>query len=305
MYLPVEPVGQIRAAQVEAGRKRGKGQVLLQMQVDIVDDIADDHRIAGGGVPRHPVAILLQHLDHKGLLLLFGGDLSGSEQIIVIKGIEVKGVYLGPLGPVWVRTSGTWATKTYYDFDGHTGGTAPEGFQNVLTREQWEGVLDFVKAVDGRLLISVGNCVGNHKPDGSWDPAQARLLLDFSREYGVPVAAAEFMNEPNLLGMSGAPEGCTLEQLCRDQDAFFRMLKEDYPEVLLVGPSATCDPVGGMDETTSKWLESLGIAMTPDIMAGSTTTSGKPASARKVRPMRCTAFSASWHRASAPPLVWC
>ena len=22
------------------------------------------------------------------------------------------------LGPVWVRVSGTWATKTYYDFDG-------------------------------------------------------------------------------------------------------------------------------------------------------------------------------------------
>ena len=206
---------------------------------------------------------------------------------------------------MWVRTSGTWATKTYYGFDGHTGGTAPEGFQNVLTREQWEGVLDFVKAVDGRLLISVGNCVGNHKPDDSWDPAQARLLLDFSREYGVPVAAAKFMNEPNLLGMSGAPEGYTLKQLCRDQDAFFRMLKEDYPEVLLVGPSATCDPVGGMDETTSKWLESLGIAMTPDIMAGLPTTSGKPASARKARPMRCTASSVSWHRVSAPPLVWC
>ena len=77
----------------------------------------------------------------------------------------------------------------------------------MLTREQWEGVLDFVKAVNGRLLISVGNCVGNHKPDGSWDPAQARLLLDFSREYGVPVAAAEFMNEPNLLGMNHSLSG--------------------------------------------------------------------------------------------------
>ena len=40
VYLPVEPIGQIRAAQVEAGSKRGKGQVLLQMQVDIVDDMA-------------------------------------------------------------------------------------------------------------------------------------------------------------------------------------------------------------------------------------------------------------------------
>ena len=31
------------------------------------------------------------------------------------------------LGPAWVRVSGTWATKTYYDFEGKTGGTAPEG----------------------------------------------------------------------------------------------------------------------------------------------------------------------------------
>ena len=43
VHFPVEPVGQIRAAQVEAGSQRGKGQVLLQIQVDIVDDIADDH----------------------------------------------------------------------------------------------------------------------------------------------------------------------------------------------------------------------------------------------------------------------
>lgn len=174
------------------------------------------------------------------------------------------------LGPVWVRTSGTWATKTYYDLDGHTGGAVPEGFQSVLTRSQWEGVLDFVKAVGGRLLVSVGNCAGNHRPDGTWDPAQAKALFDFSRDYGVPIAAAEFMNEPNLLAMSGAPDGYTLADYCRDQDAFFRFVRENYPEVLLVGPSATCDPVGGMDETTRKWLESLGIALTKDIMAGCT-----------------------------------
>ena len=48
------------------------------------------------------------------------------------------------LGPAWIRVSGTWATKTYYDFDGHTNGVAPEGFQNLLTKEQWIGVLDFV-----------------------------------------------------------------------------------------------------------------------------------------------------------------
>ena len=37
------------------------------------------------------------------------------------------------LGSAWVRVSGTWANKTYYDFDGHTNGQVPEGYQNLLT----------------------------------------------------------------------------------------------------------------------------------------------------------------------------
>lgn len=173
------------------------------------------------------------------------------------------------LGPVWIRTSGTWATKTYYDFDGHTNGVAPEGFQNVLTKDQWIGVLEFVKAVDGKLLISVANCIGIHNSDGTWNPEQAKLLFDFSLEYGVPISAAEFMNEPNLLAMSGAPAGYTLEEFCRDQDAFFRFVKENYPDVLLVGPAATCDSPENLDDIdngAADVLASLPIISTRDIM---------------------------------------
>ncbi len=56
-------------------------------------------------------------------------------------------------GLLWIRASDSWATKTYYDFDGTTGGRVPEGYQSLLTKEQWVGVLDFVKAVGGKLLI--------------------------------------------------------------------------------------------------------------------------------------------------------
>lgn len=64
------------------------------------------------------------------------------------------------LGPVWVRVSGTWATKTYYDFDGKMNGQVPEGYLNVLTKEQWIGVLDFVKEIGAKLIVSVANCPG-------------------------------------------------------------------------------------------------------------------------------------------------
>ena len=143
------------------------------------------------------------------------------------------------LGPAWVRVSGTWATKTYYDFDGHTGGKAPEGYQNLLTKEQWTGLLDFVKAVGAKLMVSVANCEGLHKADEPWNPSQAKILFDYSRDYGVPIDAAEFMNEPNMLAASGAPAGYTAKDYARDQDLFFAWVRKNYPGTLLVGPCTT------------------------------------------------------------------
>ncbi len=171
------------------------------------------------------------------------------------------------LGPVWVRVSGTWATSTYYDFDGHTCGSVPKGFQSVLTKKQWDDVLDYVKAIGGKLLVSVANCSGVHREDGTLDLEQARMLFTYSREYGVPISAAEFMNEPNLLKMSGAPEEYGLEQFCRDQDAFFAMLKKEFPEVLLVGPAATCDKEESLGEA-AQVLDTLPLIATKDILAG-------------------------------------
>ena len=146
------------------------------------------------------------------------------------------------IGPVWIRVSGTWATTTYYDFDGTTNGQAPEGYKSVLTKEQWIGVLDFVKFLGAKLLVSVSNCAGIHTAEEPWNPSQAKLLFDFSKEYGVPISAAEFMNEPNLLSGSGAPKGYTLEHYLRDQDIFNKWLHDNYPECLAVGP---CSVGGG------------------------------------------------------------
>lgn len=144
-------------------------------------------------------------------------------------------------GPVWIRVSGSWATKTYYDFDGHTNGVVPEGYQSILTKDQWVGLLDFVKAMDAKLLVSVANCEGLHAAHEPWNPSQAKVLFDFSRDYGVPINAAEFMNEPNMLATSGAPAGYTPADYVRDQDIFNQWAKESYPDVLIVGPCSTGD----------------------------------------------------------------
>ena len=157
------------------------------------------------------------------------------------------------LGSAWIRVSGTWATKTYYDFEGTTNGVAPEGYQSVLTKSQWLNLLDFVKAVDGKLLISVANCEGIHSAHEPWNPSQAEKIFQLSKEYGVPISAAEFMNEPNLLSGSGAPSGYTFEDFIRDQDIFNTWLHKNYPDVLAVGPSS----VGGGKMGTMKLEEGL------------------------------------------------
>ena len=145
------------------------------------------------------------------------------------------------LGAAWVRVSGTWANKTYYDFDGHTGGKVPEGFQNVLTKDQWLSLLDFVKAIGGKLLVSIANCPGIHTADEPMPFEQADLLFRTSKEYGVPISAAEFTNEPNLIALSGLPQGYTAADHARDHDLFGAWLRENYPECLFVGPCTVGD----------------------------------------------------------------
>ena len=145
------------------------------------------------------------------------------------------------LGTAWVRVSGTWANKTYYDFDGHTGGKVPEGFQNLLTLKQWQNLLDFVKAVGAKLLVSVANCPGIHAANEPIPFDQIALLFRTSKEYGVPISAAEFTNEPNLMVMSGLPHGYTPADHARDHDRFGAWLRENYPECLFVGPCTVGD----------------------------------------------------------------
>ncbi|WP_461810574.1 beta-glucuronidase [Faecalimonas sp.] len=143
------------------------------------------------------------------------------------------------LGQVWVRVSGTWATKTYYDFDGTTNGVVPEGYLNVLTKEQWIGVLDFVKEIGAKLIVSVANCPGLHSAEEPWMPKEAEKLFGLSKEYGVPIDAAEFTNEPNMMEETGFPKGYTPAHYRRDHDLFFKWLKTNYPECICVGPSTT------------------------------------------------------------------
>lgn len=177
------------------------------------------------------------------------------------------------LGCAWVRVSGTWATKTYYDFEGK--GEVPEGYQNRLTKEQWINLLNFVKAIDGKLLISVANCAGLHSAEEPWNPSQAEQIFALSTEYGVPIDAVEFTNEPNMMESTGFPKGYTPAHFRRDQDLFHKWVRENYPACRIVGP-CTCDPEAMKSRNDTESSAGAGIAdvlpscTTADLMDGCT-----------------------------------
>ena len=141
------------------------------------------------------------------------------------------------LGPAWMRVSGTWATKTYYDFDGK--GLPAEGWQNCMTKEQWVNIVKFADAIGAKILISVANCEGLHSTEEPWNPSQAELIFNLSKELGHPIDAVEFTNEPNMMEMTGFPRGYKPEHFRRDQDLFHKWVRENHPDTLVVGPCST------------------------------------------------------------------
>ena len=80
-----------------------------------------------------------------------------------------------------------------------------------------------------------------HAADEPMPFEQADLLFRTSKEYGVPISAAEFTNEPNLIALSGLPKGYTPADHARDHDLFGAWLKKHYPDCLFVGPCTVGD----------------------------------------------------------------
>jgi heparanase 1 len=80
----------------------------------------------------------------------------------------------------------------------------PGGFTGILTRRQWQNVVDFSRAVGAKLVTSFAVSPGTRDTAGVCTPNQVRRLLAYTRLLGGSIAAAEFMNEPDLPAMSGA-----------------------------------------------------------------------------------------------------
>ena len=157
------------------------------------------------------------------------------------------------LAPAYVRVSGTWANTTYFPNSDQAPKSPPAGFNGVLTRQQWKALVDFANLVDAGIVTSFAISAGTRDAAGAWTPAQASRVLEYTKSVGGQIAAAEFMNEPNLASMGGAPIGYDATAYGRDFKSFRAFAKKSAPEMLILGP-------GSVGETTGEWGVAYGTA---------------------------------------------
>jgi heparanase 1 len=138
------------------------------------------------------------------------------------------------LGPAYMRVSGSWANSIYFQDDDQPAKAPPTGYQGVLTREQWAGVVAFAQAVDAKILTSFATSEGARRSDGSWDPQQARRLFAYTQSLGGRIDAVELMNEPNVSRTPYAPE-----VYARDHVTLRNLVADVSAQTTIVGPSST------------------------------------------------------------------
>ena len=165
------------------------------------------------------------------------------------------------LAPAYMRVSGTWANTTYFAESDDAPAAPPNGFRAVLSRERWKGVIDFARAVNAEIVTSMATSAGARDAAGLWQSDQARRLFAYTRSVDGRIAAAEFMNEPTLAAMGGAPKGYDAAAYGRDFKAFVAFMRASEPDVMVLGP-------GSIGETTAT-QSSADFISTRDMLAAS------------------------------------
>lgn len=170
------------------------------------------------------------------------------------------------LAPSYVRVSGTWANAVYLPGDDETTpASPPPGFNLVLPRDRWTGVVEFARAVDAPIVTSFAVSEGVRDRDGVWTPRQAERVLDLTRTLGAEIAAAELMNEPNMARIGSAPPGYDAPAYTRDFAIFREFMQRRAPATLVLGPGSVAESMLPDDAATDR---ALGVIRSRDLLAG-------------------------------------
>jgi heparanase len=140
------------------------------------------------------------------------------------------------LGPAYMRISGTWANSTYLEAKGEHLSTPPPGYDQILTRDQWRGVVEFARAVDAKIVISYAVSDGTRGADDVWKTDQAQRFIELTRKAGGEIAWSEFVNEPNAASLGRLPKNYSVADYSRDFAIFRNWAKRSAPNIKIIGP---------------------------------------------------------------------
>jgi len=163
------------------------------------------------------------------------------------------------LAPAYLRIGGTAADRVYYDLSDEPVEQAPEPYENVMTRQMFDGIASFANDLDYEILFTLAAGPGPRDPQSqAWQPHNASGLVGYATNTGAPVAMWELGNEVNgfplLLGIN--VDG---EQLAQDARVAGEMVEDLSPNALLAAPSSAFWPqVGEVRELNRDFLEAGG-----------------------------------------------
>lgn len=117
----------------------------------------------------------------------------------------------------------------------------------MLTRNQWKGVLDFIKATNSELVTSFAVSNGVRNQDGVWTPVEAQKLVNFTKSQGGIIAAAELFNEPTMPLAGGLMNpDYDASYFAKDVAAFNTWAKKEVPNMKTLGPGAVLEGMEGV-----------------------------------------------------------
>ena len=156
-------------------------------------------------------------------------------------------VLTSALAPAILRIGGSEADKVFYDPRVTSGSPdPPEGYESVMTGEQWDDVTDFADRNGLDLVFTLNAGPAARDEVGVWQPENAEALLAYSREQGDDVAGWELGNELNLYWfVHGLGDQVPAEQYADDLRAARGLVGEYYPSSDVSGQGAAFWPVFG------------------------------------------------------------
>ncbi len=151
------------------------------------------------------------------------------------------------LAPAYVRVSGTWANAVYFQDNDAAPAKAPAGFVNVLTRSQWKGVIDFLKATNGKLVTSFAVSNGVRDAKGVWTPKEAQKIANYTKSLGGEISAAELFNEPSMPTAGGEMnKNYDGKDFAKDVAVYTAWAKKEVPNMLTLGPGSVGEGIPGV-----------------------------------------------------------